>query len=96
MLGDPNRPGVCNEITPNLWRHTRCGGGTFIDENGDVQCNCSGGQGSLFGCSFICGEREETVAKFNVMDALQGLSLAETSMFAALNDGSSYSADEED
>ena len=96
VLGDRNRADACEETEPNLWWHSTCGGATFIDENGDVQCECPGGQGILFGCSFRCGQREEVVAKFNLMDALQGLNLAEQTMFTCLNDGTAYTPSEED
>ena len=88
MLGnaDGKKKDACDETEPNFWRHKKCRGKTYIDEEGDVQCDCPNGQGSLFGCSFVCGHREEEVARYNLMDALHGLSLAEGSMFNAMND----------
>ena len=98
MLGnaDGKKKDLCNETEPNFWWHTSCGGSTYIDEYGDIHCECPGGQGVLFNCSFRCGERRELVAKFNCMDALQGLSLAEGSMFCAMNEGQKRTRTEED
>ena len=78
---------TCDEFAPCYWRHTRCGGAAYIDEDGDVRCNCPGTQGVLFGLSFRCGERHEEIGKFNALDAVAGLSLAWGSLLNNLNNG---------